>query len=71
MHLNSVDIDFGICCGINLLIKDMCMLDMILLLIVDIVLYRMPPRAARGRSHARRGHGGHNSHVEESDAEVE
>jgi hypothetical protein len=48
---------------------------MILLFIVDIVLYRMPPRVARGRAHgrahARRGHGGHNSHAEESDVEVE
>jgi hypothetical protein len=48
---------------------------MILLLIIDIVLYRMPPREARGRARgraqARKGRGGHNSHVEEADAVVE
>jgi hypothetical protein len=52
-----------------------CIHDMILLLIVDIVLYRMPPREARGRARgrarARKGRGGHNSHVEEADAVVE
>jgi hypothetical protein len=49
--------------------------DVILLLIVGIVLYSMPPRAARGRAcgraRSRRGRGGRNSHGEESDAEVE
>jgi hypothetical protein len=50
------------------------MVDAILLLIVDIVLYSMPPRVARGRARgrtrARRGHRGCNSHGEESDVEM-